>query len=130
MQKIIITVLFLLVTTGVFAQITKEKICGKKWYPEKYKETDGKIYPLDKEIKALYTKFNCDGTFESWEDLDVFVTGTWDYDASSKFIKIKEIKSNVPLDKKVKIISCDGKILAFEKIDGGGDKLIIYSVAK
>lgn len=130
MNKIILTFLFIITSSICFAQITKEKICGKKWYPDQYKETDGKIYPLDKETKSLFTKFNCDGTYESWEDKGVFVKGTWAYDEKTSSIRIKSRDSKVPMDESVEIVSCDGKKLAFIKTDGGGEKLTIYSIAK
>lgn len=130
MNKIILSLFFLIFTNICFAQTTMEKICGKKWYPDKYKETDGKIYPLDEEMKSLFTKFNCDGTFESWEDKDISIKGTWTYDEKTNSIMIISSNSNVPMDESVKIISCDGKKLAFVKTDGGGEEITIYSIAK
>lgn len=130
MNKIVLIFFFLVITNICFAQITKEKICGKKWYPEKYKETDGKIYPLDKETKLLFTKFNCDGTFESWEDKVIFVKGTWTYDDKINSIRMISKDNKVMMDGSVQIVSCDGKKLAFIKTDGAVDKLTIYSIAR
>lgn len=130
MNKAILIFLSLFATNICVAQVTKDKICGKKWYPDKYKETDGKIYPLDKEMKSLFTKFNCDGTFESWEDKGLLIKGTWRYVDKTSSIKIISKNSKVPMDESVQIISCDGKKLAFLKTDGGGEKITIYSIAR
>jgi hypothetical protein len=130
MKKIIF--LFILVSAGKagFSQDLTKDLCGKKWYPDKYSEKDGKIYELDKETKSLYTLFNCDGTFESWEDKNLLVKGTWTYNAKTKTVKLKSSNAKVPMDESVKIISCDGKKLAFTKTDGGGEVITIYSITR
>ena len=111
-------------------QTTRDKICGKKWYPNKYKEANGKVYLLDKETKLLYTKFNCDGTFESWEDKEILVKGTWTFEEKKQTISVKSKNKRIPTEDNIPIISCDGKNIAFVKIDGGGEKITIYSIAK
>lgn len=130
MRKLFILIALLTLTNLGFSQTTKDKLCGKKWYPEKYKEVDGKIYPLEDEIKLLYTLFNCDGTFESLEDIDIMVRGTWSFEEKTNSVILVTKESRIPMDNKVTIVSCDGNTLEFIKFDGGGDKLTIYSIAK
>lgn len=130
MNKIFLVVLLPTMSFILLSQITKENICGKKWYPDRYKEADGKIYPFDKETKLLFTKFNCDGTFESWEDRGVFVKGTWVLDENTSWVKIKSKNTKITMDDSVKIVSCSGEEMVFEKIDAGGDKITIFSKAK
>ncbi len=130
MNRIVLMLFIIGASNFCIAQGLKEKICGKKWYPDKYRETDGKVYPLDNDTKLLYTKFNCDGTFESWEAKGVLIKGTWLYDEKSKTIKMETKNKKVPMDESVSITSCDGKKLAFVKTDGGGEKITIYSIAK
>jgi hypothetical protein len=130
MKRIIYVLMLIAFWETSFSQDLTKNLCGKKWYPDKYKEVDGKIYELDKETKSLYTQFNCDGTYESWEDKDLFVKGTWIYDTNTKSVRIKSSDAKIPLDESVKIISCDGGKLVFTKMDGGGDQITIYSISK
>lgn len=131
MNKIILLFLLSVSTTNFcFSQTTKDKICGKTWFPDKYKETGGKIYPLDKETKLLFTKFNCDGTYESWEDKGLLIKGTWIFDKKTNSIMLESKNSKIKMDERVQVLSCDGKKLAFVKTDGGGGKITIYSITK
>jgi hypothetical protein len=107
------------------------ELCGKTWYPTSYKETDGKIYPLDAETKALYTRFNCDGTYESWEEKGVLIKGRWRYDsASKKVFQTQTQNKKYPTGDFVEIVSCKGMKMAIKKRDGGGQWLTLYYIAK
>lgn len=125
------TLVALLFSAMAFGQgPSKSELCGKKWYPNKYKEVNGKLHDFDNEIKALYTIFNCDGTFESWEDVSVMVKGKWTFDSKTNFVKMISKDSSFPMDEKVKVISCKDKQLIFIKKDAGGEHVTIYSVSR
>lgn len=130
MKKICIFIAVSLLSLKGFGQVNSKDLCGKKWHPNKYKEVDGKLYDFDKPIKALYTIFNCDGTFESWEDINVLIKGKWVFDSKINSVKMVSRDSNFPMDEIVEIISCKDHQLVFKKKDGGGEQLTIYSISK
>jgi len=68
-------------TNGLVAQNispSKDLICGKKWYPEKW-ATNDHTFSIDKEEANDYMLFNCDGTSTSIE-VDMIIKGKWTLD--------------------------------------------------
>ena len=130
MKQIVLGIIALCLIISCSTQNIKSNLCGKKWYPDKFKDVDGSVYKFDKETKLLYTKFSCDGSFESWEDKGFIIKGTWTYDEKRGMVIMNSVDSKFPLDQYFRIISCDGKMLAFIKVDAGGQKVTVYSIAK
>jgi hypothetical protein len=133
MKTIASTLIFLFIAFASFAQKANltSLLCGKTWYPEKYKETDGKIYPLEAEYQAQYVRFNCDGTYESLEDGGVVLKGAWKYDAASKKITATQSQSKAfPAVNTTIVVSCTPTEFAIKKKDGGGEWITFYLKAK
>lgn len=129
-MKSFLVISLITIANFCFSQSSFEKICGKKWYPDIFKDSNGKNVSIDLETRQLYTLFNCDGTFESMEDLHLLVRGTWIYNEKPQTITLLSNDTKDAKDTIITILSCDGKMLEFLKIDAGGDKIFIYSIAK
>jgi hypothetical protein len=134
MTKFILAIgLCILFLTSANAQKTGMlgALCGKTWYPEKYKETDGKIYPLEAEYRAQYIRFDCDGNYESLEDDGVVLKGKWKLDAQSKnILSTQTVNKKFPSNVTTSLVSCSEKDLSIKKRDGGGQWITIYLKAK
>jgi hypothetical protein len=128
-KNLLLTSLFLfLLSTISLSQDTsafRKNIIGK-WYPEKYMETDGKIYPVSAEEAEQYVVYSSDGTFESIE-VDGKLAGKWFLHGDKMHIIVTQPPSgDYPQKIDAEIVKLTESELAFKSKDAGGDWLTIY----
>jgi len=125
---LLLSVFILLKTLVAFSQDTaafRKNIVGK-WYPEKYLETDGKIYPLSEDETEQYVWYKSDGTVESIEE-DGKIIGKWSFNAATMQLVVTQTQSkSYPQKMDVKIVKLTDTELAVKSKDGGGDWITIY----
>ncbi|HYV93002.1 MAG TPA: lipocalin family protein [Chitinophagales bacterium] len=128
MNRIHFIFLLLLMGSAAFSQDTstfRKNLIGK-WYPEKYLETDGKIYPVSEDEKSQYVWYKADGTVESIEE-EGLVKGTWSMNSSKMILVVTQKQSKgYPQKMEMKIVKLTATQLAVKAKDGGGDYITIY----
>jgi|GEM_PF-2525591 len=110
--------LLLCITFNAIAQApaatTKRKLLSKKWVLIQYQEADKAPIIAPDVLKNDYTKFNIDGSYESFEE-GLLIKGSWTLNESTMLLTMTQTQiKEYPAKMVVKVILLNETNLTFE----------------